>query len=257
MPGVRRLALLLEYDGAPYAGSQLQANGPSVQAEVERALAEMTGAFARVAFAGRTDAGVHALGQVVAFDTRTVYGCEEFVGGLNVRLPATICVRAARQVEEGFDPRRRALARWYRYSIVNAATRSPLRRQQAWQVAAPLDREAMQRAGGLLLGEQDFAAFAPPEAGRFSTRREIQRVCVGRCGRDLRIDVTANAFLTHQVRRMVAALVDVGSGRLRLAEFERYLREARPGSFERTAPAHGLCLMAVTYRPPLFEGEQE
>src|SRR5437764_521255 len=114
----RRLALLLEYDGTPYAGSQLQANGPSIQGELERAIEAMTGAFARVAFAGRTDAGVHAYGQVACFDTEATYSCEAFVGGINVRLHETIAVRAATEVEPDFDPRRRAVARRYQYSII-------------------------------------------------------------------------------------------------------------------------------------------
>lgn len=257
MPDSRRLALLLEYDGSRHAGSQLQANGPSIQGELEHALAEMTGSSTRVAFAGRTDAGVHALGQVVAFDTRTVYGCEEFVGGLNMRLPAAISVRAAREVDPAFDPRRGALARRYRYAIVSSVTRAPLQRGRAWQVAAALDLGAMQAAASLLVGEHDFAAFAAREAARLSTRREIYRACVGRHGRMIRIELTANAFLMHQVRRTVAALVDVGSGRLPMAEFVRHLHEARPGSYERAAPPHGLCLVSVTYRPPLFTEEQE
>src|SRR5689334_12370879 len=100
----RRLALLVEYDGTNYAGSQLQANGPSIQQELERAIEEMTGAFARVAFAGRTDAGVHALGQVAAFATAAGYPAQEFMGGINVRLPPAIAVRAAKDVDRTFDP---------------------------------------------------------------------------------------------------------------------------------------------------------
>jgi tRNA pseudouridine38-40 synthase len=258
---LRRLALLLEYDGTPYAGSQLQSNGPSIQAELERSIREMTGSFSRVAFAGRTDAGVHALGQVVAYDTETVYGCEEFVGGLNVRLPATIAARAAREVEVGFDPRRRAVARWYRYCIVDSPTRAPLQRERAWQVATSLDVRSMQEAANLLIGEHDLAGFASPEAARASTRREVHHLRIRRRGRELTIDIRANAFLMHQVRRTVAALVDVGTGRLGISELGRHLREAQPGSYERTAPSHGLCLMSVRYVPtlfpPLYDEERE
>src|SRR6266567_4050300 len=254
---LRRLALLVEYDGTSYAGSQLQANGPSIQAELERAIMELTGAFARVAFAGRTDAGVHAAGQIACFDTHSVYSCEAFVGGINIRLPETIAVHAARDVDLDFDPRRRAISRCYRYSIVNCTTKTPLRRGSAWRVAAHLNVEEMRLAAGLLLGEQDFAAFAAAEASGSSTKRCIQRLCVRQSGAEVSVEITANAFLMHQVRRTVAALVDIGSGRLPIDEFERHLRDARPGSYGRSAPAHGLCLMSVIYATPLFETKRE
>lgn len=251
------MALLVEYDGSPYAGSQLQANGPSIQGELERAIQLMTGAFARVAFAGRTDAGVHALGQVACFDTDAGYNCEAFVGGVNVRLPEAIAIRACQDVDRTFDPRRHAVSRRYRYTIVTSATRAPLRRGRAWQVPANLDLGRMRRAGKLLVGEQDFAAFASPEASDKSTRRRIMGIQVCRRDRELTIDIEANAFLMHQMRRTVAALVDVGGGRISVDDFERHLREARPGSYERAAPPYGLCLTAVTYDPPLFERERE
>lgn len=253
----RRLALLVEYDGAFFAGSQLQTNGPSIQGELERAVETMTGSFARVAFAGRTDAGVHALGQVACFDTPAAYSCESFVGGLNVRLPNTIALRSARDVDPAFDPRRDAVGRLYRYSILRSAARSPLTRAHAWQVAASLDVQKMREAAGLLIGERDFAAFASIEASRAGTRRNLRSVEFRCSGRMVEIEFEANAFLMHQVRRTVAALVDVGSGRIPVREFERHLREAQPGSYERAAPPQGLCLLSVIYEPPLFPDQRE
>jgi tRNA pseudouridine38-40 synthase len=253
----RRVALLVEYDGALYRGSQLQANGPSIQGELERAIEQMTGEFARVAFAGRTDSGVHALGQVGCFNTSAGYSCEAFVGGLNVRLPDPIAIRQACDIDSEFDPRRCAISRRYRYSLVTSTTRSPLDRGRAWQVPGPLAVDRMQAAGQLLLGEQDFAAFASLEMRAVSTRRQIHRVCIRRLERGLAIEIEANAFLMHQVRRTVAALVDIGSGRITIETFARHLREARPGSYERAAPAYGLCLVSVRYEPPLFEQNLE
>jgi tRNA pseudouridine38-40 synthase len=253
----RRIAVLVEYDGSHYSGSQLQANGPSIQDELETAIADMTDGFARVAFAGRTDAGVHALGQVGCFDTEAGYDCQAFVGGLNVRLPEAIAVRAARVVDSDFDPRRRAVSRRYRYTLAISAARAPLVRARAWQVAMSLDLAAMQRAARLLLGEHDFAAFASPEASAGSTRRTVGAVCIRRTGRLCAIDVEANAFLMHQMRRTVGALVDVGSGKLTVEDFEEHLRQARPGSWQRAAPPYGLCLTDVIYNPPLFEQERE
>jgi tRNA pseudouridine38-40 synthase len=251
----RRLALLLEYDGAPFAGSQIQSNGPSIQAELERAIAAMTGSFARIAFAGRTDAGVHALGQVACFDTQASYPCEAFVGGLNARLPQTIAVRAAREVEERFDPRRQARSRRYRYHVLMRDVRSPLLAGRAWRVRAGLNLAQMQAAARYLLGEHDFAAFAAVEASQRSTQRQMLAINIWPCGEELFVEAEANAFLMHQMRRTVAALVDVGSGRLSPDAFLRHLERAQPGSYEHSAPACGLCLVSVRYDPPLFPSE--
>jgi tRNA pseudouridine38-40 synthase len=255
---LRRFALLVEYDGTPFSGSQFQANGPSVQAELERTIEEMTGSFARVAFAGRTDAGVHALGQVACFDTPASYSCEQLVGGINVRLPKSVSVRAARQVDPLFDPRREAIARRYRYTIVRSTVRAPLEHKRAWQVATPLDLNFMRRAARLLVGEHDFAAFASIEAAsQGSTQREVRSIDLRCSGRQLLLDVVANAFLMHQMRRTAAALVDVGSARMTIEDFERHLTQAQPGSYFRAAPAYGLCLLSVSYDPPLFPNERE
>ena len=250
---LRRLALLLEYDGTHYAGSQLQNNGPSIQGELERAIAAMTGAMSRVALAGRTDAGVHALGQVAAFSTVAPYSPDAFRGGINARLPDAIAGRAAAEVAAEFDPRRLALGRRYHYRIVNSVVRSPLLRERAWQIRARLDDSVMRKAALLLLGEHDFAAFASAEARRGSTRREVRAVELRRCGRGLTLEIEANAFLMHQVRRTVAALVDVGAGRRAVADFERALGRAEPGFFELAAPPRGLCLMEVRYEPAIFD----
>jgi tRNA pseudouridine38-40 synthase len=250
----RRLALLIEYDGNRYAGSQLQTNGPSIQAELEHAIEAMTGAFSRLAFASRTDAGVHAAGQVATFDTEAPYTGEAFRGGLNARLPSDIAVQAVRDVSASFDPRREAIGRRYRYTVVNSAVPAPLLRQRSWWVKPPLNEPLMGEATALLLGEHDFAAFAPPEASRLSTRREVRAAALRRCDRALVFEIEANAFVMHQVRRTIAAIVAVGSGKVSISEFAQHLQEARPGAFEQTAPPYGLCLLEVTYEPPLWGG---
>ncbi len=257
MGGRRRIALLLEYDGTPFSGSQLQPNGPSVQGELERAIESMTGSFARAAFAGRTDAGVHARGQVACFDTEAPYPCEAFIGGLNVRLPQAIVVQAARDVERSFDPRRQAVSRRYLYHVLMRGVRSPLLAGRVWRVAPGLDLAIVQETARCLLGEHDFAGFAAVGSAQGSTCRCVQAIGVHRCGESLFVEMEANAFLMHQVRRTVAALVDVGAGRLTPSEFMRHLEQARPGSYEHTAPACGLCLDSVRYDPPLFPSERE
>lgn len=243
--GGRRIAVLLEYDGTAYNGSQLQENGPSIQAELEAAIGKLTGTASRAAFAGRTDAGVHALGQVAAFDTDARLGLGEFETGLNHFLPLDISVRAAREVDQAFDPRRRARNRAYRYRIDTRPARSPLLRDRVWHVGRALDFEAMSRASTSLQGAHDFAAFAGPYGG--STSRTLRRcVVVGRCG-VVTVEMEAEAFLPHQVRRTVGPLVDVGCGRMTETAFARLLAEARASSAGPAAPACGLYLVRVEY----------
>ncbi len=255
---VRRLALLLEYEGTGFAGSQYQKNAETIQGALERALRSLTGEQIRVALAGRTDAGVHARGQVAAFTSGSRHEPDVFMRALNHHLPEQIAVRMAREVALTFDPRRQAGGRWYRYTIHNGGQRPVLLRSVVWQVAVPLDADAMAEAAASLVGEHDFAAFTQPSfaAGR-STCRRVTRTEVRRCGRRILVDVEANAFLPHQVRRIVGSLVEVGRGRLAAGEFGSLLREAKPGAASFTAPARGLCLMKVRYEDGLFDDETD
>ncbi len=251
--GGRRLALVLEYDGGPpLAGSQLQKRTPSIQGELEAALCKLTSERLRVALAGRTDAGVHARGQVAAFTTTSRLDTDVFVRGLNAWLPAEIAVRHALEAPEGFDPRRHATGRTYRYTVYNVPVRSPLWRDFAWHVAEPLDTARMQQAAAALVGEHDFAAFSRREGVR--TVRCVRRCDVTRRGALVSVEVEANAFLRQQVRRTVGALVQVGGGRLSPAGFRHLLRRAVPASAGPLAPAHGLCLLSVSY-PGLDVGD--
>lgn len=244
---MRRVALLLEYDGAAYAGSQRQRNAPTVQEALEETLRRLTGAVPRTGFAGRTDAGVHATGQVAAFSTESRLVDAELLRGLNALLPEDIAVRAVRTVSEGFDPRRDARSRRYRYRIWNAPARRPLLRRTAWHVRMPLDVAAMERAAALLVGEQDVASFGgDPGPGR-GTRRVVFRSCLSADGALVRYEVEATAFLPHQVRRTVAALVEIGAGRLPERAFADWLARPRTGAVTITAPPHGLCLVRVEY----------
>ncbi|MCH7835271.1 MAG: tRNA pseudouridine(38-40) synthase TruA [Chloroflexi bacterium] len=255
---VRRLALLLEYEGTGLGGSQYQTNTGTIQDALERALRSLTGEPIRVALAGRTDAGVHARGQVAACTSGSRHGPDVFVRALNHHLPDQIAVRAAREVPLTFDPRRQAAGRRYRYTIHNGRQRPALLRRFVWQVAEPLDVDAMRQAAVSLVGQHDFVAFTQPSlAGRQSTCRRMTRAEVKRSGRRIRVDMEANAFLPHQVRRTVGSLVEVGRGRLSPAEFEALVREARPGAASFAAPARGLCLMKVRYEDGLFDDETD
>jgi tRNA pseudouridine38-40 synthase len=241
----RRLALVLEYDGRRYGGSQYQKNAPSIQGELEAALNKLTGENPQTAFAGRTDAGVHARGQVASFVTGSRHQPEVFVRGLNRWLPADIAVQRALEVPLDFDVRRRARSREYRYLVLNSLLPSPLLQAFTWQVAEQLDVAAMREAASLLVGRHDFAAFAGPVAG--STVRSLQRCELETRARLLAVCMEADAFLPHQVRRTVGALVQVGLGRRSAADLAGLLREPQPAVAGPAAPPQGLCLMKVNY----------
>ncbi len=243
--GGRRIALLLEYDGTGYRGSQYQDNGPSIQGELESAIEKLTGERVRAAFAGRTDAGVHALGQVAALDTRSGMATSAFVGGLNHFLPADIAVLAAVEAAPAFDPRRDARMRTYRYRAQSRAVRSPLWRERAWHIDRPLDVAAMRAAAAALEGTHDFAAFAGPYDG--ATVRTLRRCDVTQACGQVVVDMEAQSFLPHQVRRTMGALAEVGLGRVDAGAISAVLREAKPASSGPTAPACGLYLVAIEY----------
>ncbi len=255
---VRRIALLVEYEGTAYGGSQYQTNAPTVQGSLERALSNLTREPIRMALAGRTDAGVHARGQVASFATASRHTVDVIVRAVNAHLPADIAVRAAAEVPAGFDPRRHAVSRWYRYTMHLGKARPALLRRFVWHLAAPPDVGMMAEAARLLPGKHDLAAFvAPSEARRRPTERVVMRAEVRRKGDLALFDIEANAFLHHMVRRIVGALVEVGLGKRSTAEFEALLREARPGEAGYMAPARGLCLMKVRYESELFDVETD
>jgi tRNA pseudouridine38-40 synthase len=254
---VRRLALLLEYDGTAYGGSQYQKNAPTVQGTLERALSRLTSEPIRVALAGRTDAGVHARGQVASFLTSSRHSVATFVKGTNALLPADISVQLAAETPAGFNPRRDAVRRWYRYLLYLRTQRSALMRDRAWHVGQPLDLEAMSQAAQALIGRHNFAAFTPPsEAKRGSTERLVYRAEVTpKRGRVVYFDIEANAFLRQMVRRIVGTLVEVGLGKRSAGEFREFVERAEPGAATAKAPARGLSLMKVRYESGLFDVE--
>ena len=253
----RRLALLIEYDGTRFAGSQLQTNARTVQGILEAAVAKTTAEQARVAFAGRTDAGVHAEGQVASFVTETALDTETMQRALNAWLPEDVVVWAVAEVDAAFDPRRSAVRRRYRYVIDNRPMRPALNRLRAWHVASPLDEAAMARAACAVLGHRDFAAFASRlEAEGASTMRNLGRFDVTRAGDTVTCVLEANAFLPHQARRMAGALVEVGKGRLSVEEYAGLL-QGEPATAGPAAPAHGLYLERVFYEKDVFSDATE
>ncbi len=254
----RRLALIVEYDGSNYSGFQLQAGQPTIQGEIEKSLANFTGESIRIRGASRTDSGAHAKGQVVDFTTDSRHGAESFPKALNYYLPEDVRVLRACEVRTEFNARRDALSRTYRYNILNREWPSPLVRHTRLWVREKLDVGPMAAAAKGLLGTQDFRVFSTGMPPGKSTVRLVRRWDVWKEGESkVIIEAEANGFLRHQIRKVNAMLIEVGKGRLPEDSIARTLRgEAAAGA---TIPAHGLCLMRVTYpgRSPDEEDREE
>lgn len=251
-----RIALVVEYDGSRYHGSQIQNNALTIQGEIELALRKLTGETIRIKTASRTDAGVHAQGQVVTFSTETAIPAGTFVRALNHFLPGDIAVRSAHYVTDSFDARRHAVSRVYHYYMHTTTTRSPLRERLSWRINGPLNIEAMNRACRLLVGQHDFASFVSSyqTAREKTTVREIYKAEIIQDGDSIVLEIVARSFLPHQVRTTVGALVAVGRGELTVDDFQTVLEARTAGLAGPMAPAHGLCLVRVNYHNP-FEGE--
>jgi tRNA pseudouridine38-40 synthase len=249
-----RLALVLEYDGTNYFGFQWQANAPTIQDELEKALEKLTGEKVRVAASSRTDTGVHARGQVVSFKISSSLQVEAFVHGLNYHLPEDIAVKSVHQVTDSFLVRSMSISREYSYYILNSQTRSPITARFAHRVAGELDVEAMNRACQALVGIHDFASFASDigNVKEKSTVRQVYQAKVMRDGDIIVFSIVANAFLRHQIRSTTGALVQVGSDKMSQAEFISILEARKPGLAGPTLPPCGLFLIRVNY-PRSFE----
>jgi len=207
-----RIAAGIEYDGSAFAGWQTQPHAPSVQDALQAALARVADHPVKVVCAGRTDAGVHALGQVVHFDTDAIRRQRSWVLGANSNLPAAINVNWTREVDQNFHARFSAVARSYRYVILNRWTRSAVHAQRATWIHEPLDAAAMHRAAQHLLGEHDFSSYRALACQAKSPVRTIERIAVGRDNEWVTLDVTANAFLHHMVRNIAGVLISIGRG---------------------------------------------
>jgi tRNA pseudouridine38-40 synthase len=240
---------VIEYDGTAFAGSQYQPNARTVQGELEEALNRLTGKRIRVRLAGRTDAGVHATGQVAAFCLSRRGGEEaswlELQRRLNAVLPPDLAVRSLRSAAPGFDPRRDATWRVYRYRIRMAADRRPAERHRTLEIDDRLDVAALRAAAASLLGERDFAALGSHVHGR--TVRRLSEVRVVQHGTSIEVRVTANAFLRRMVRSIVALLIEAGRGRLAPEAVERLLMAGDRALYGRAVPAKGLTLERVRY----------
>ncbi len=243
---------LVAYDGTDYGGFQLQPDRPTIQGELERVLQRLTQRAVRVHGAGRTDAGVHATGQAISFETAWRHGPQELERALNALLPASIAVRGLARAETGFHARYSAIGREYLYTVYESAVRWPQLDRFALHVQSALDWTAMQAAAGALVGEHDFAAFGQPPAGLVTIRRVCRAEWVllpagtePAQRRQLRIE--ANAFLRGMVRRIVGTSLAVGMGLLAPGEVAEILASRDISRASPPAPACGLCLARVVY----------
>lgn len=244
---MKRIHMILEYDGSRYGGWQLQKNALTVQEVVEEALACVNGRPVTVYSSGRTDAGVHALGMSIHFDPRRELTPRSFREGVNRLLPDDVVVREVHYVERDFHARYSATGKWYRYTLHADEIRSALFRDRSWHVRKPLDLELMRKAAQLLLGEHDFAAFRVRGCNAGTTVRRIDLLRISCRDGFVLLDVVGSGFLRYMVRRITGTLVEVASGKRSLESVAQMLNHPHEHSAGVTAPAHGLCLMRVRY----------
>jgi tRNA pseudouridine38-40 synthase len=243
-----RYKITIEYDGAPFVGWQVQDNGPSVQGAITAAIAAFCGETVAVQGAGRTDAGVHALGQVAHFDLSSERAPDTVRDALNAHLrPQPVAILAAERAPPEFDARRSALRRHYLYRIVNRRPYLALDRGHAWRVPRLLDAGAMHDAAQRLIGKHDFTTFRSTECQAKSPEKTLDRLDVSRAGGDIHVAAVARSFLHNQVRSMVGSLVMVGEGKWNAMDLSRALEARERAACGPVAPPEGLYLMRVDY----------
>ena len=247
-----RIAIGIEYDGTAYNGWQRQSHGVGVQTVIENALSKIANESIETICAGRTDSGVHAIAQVVHFDSKVKRTMRNWLFGINSNLPDDVNACWAKIVDQNFHARFSAISRSYRYLILNKSVRSSLHRNRAWWIHRPLNEFDMQRAADHLLGEHDFSAFRAAGCRASTPIREISNIRINRDGDWIAIDVTANAFLQHMVRNIAGLLATIGQGEANSALVREVLESCDRKKGGVAAPAHGLTLMKIDY-PDKFD----
>jgi tRNA pseudouridine38-40 synthase len=242
--------ITIAYDGTNYCGWQVQVNGPTVQAAIEKSLAQITGQRIRVTGSGRTDSGVHAIAQVAGFQCDKALEPADWKRALNGQLPNDIRITDVQQLQGTFDPIRDCAGKRYRYVICDGPIHDVFLRQYRWHVRLRIDERRMHEAGQALVGRHDFASFQGAGSPRATTVRTIRELTVERCSVDLeevRLEVEADGFLYNMVRNIVGVLVDVGHRKLDVDDVAGILAERDRGKARRTAPPEGLFLVRVDY----------
>ncbi len=244
MPTVK---LIVEYDGTRYAGWQRQPDQPTIQEAIETAIRQLTQVSLSVVAAGRTDAGVHALGQVVSFRIQKNWSAHEWVKGMNARLPDDIAVRSAALMPDEFHARYAAKGKLYQYRILNRPERPALDRAYVWHVHKPLAIDPMRQAAALLVGPHDFSSFEGTLTDNEDPICRLERLAITHHEHFVIIEAYADRFLKHMVRNIVGTLVEVGAGNRTATNLQEVLSAKDRTKAGRTAPPQGLCLMRVDY----------
>lgn len=247
-----RIALTIQYDGTNYSGWQSQNNANSVQREVERAIHEITRENIKIHGAGRTDAGVHAFGQVAHFDTNSSIPAEKFCYALNDKLPADISILKSIGVTDDFHAQYSATGKRYRYVILNSRVRQPLYQNRAMQVCLPLNCNAMRQGAQYLLGEHDFKSFCNTKTDVKSTIRTVERLDIEQKENNIIIDIEGNGFLRNMVRIIAGTLIKCGLGKYKPEHIAEILESKDRKAAGPTAQGCGLYLIQVYY--PEFYG---
>jgi tRNA pseudouridine38-40 synthase len=243
----RQVLLVVQYDGTDYCGFQRQPGVPTIQSELEGALSQLLREPTTITASGRTDAGVHALGQTVTFRSQSPIPTERIAAALNALLPDQVCVVEASVVSDDFHPRYDAVGKLYGYRILNRELPSPFIGRYAWHFPGSLDITLMRESAQLLVGEHDFEAFSSSGSSVRETVRKLRRLDVEPHGELVDIRVEANGFLYMMVRRIVGTLTDVGRGLISLEEVGEILRSLDRTRVKTVAPPQGLSLIKVTY----------
>jgi len=246
-----KFVLIVEYDGTQYHGFQWQKGVPTIQSELEQAIKRLSGESSRVMAASRTDAGVHAKGQVVSFWAKPTLTTTMLIKGLNYYLPSDIAIKAAYKSNGDFNVRRDAYTREYCYYILNSNTRSPLSKRFALFIPMRLNLAVMNKACALIQGEHDFTAFITTLNGVKNTLRKVYEAKVTRRGDFVIFRIVANSFLPHQVRNTMGLLIRLGLGKIKIGDFYDIMEARSLGLAGPSVPACGLCLMKVNYARPL------
>ncbi len=244
---MRNVKVVVQYDGTDYFGFQYQPGVPTIQRELERVLTMIVKERTGIYGSGRTDAGVHAAGQVISFRTNGTIPIEKLCIAMNSLLPGSIAAIEASEMEPGFHARYSAKSRLYVYDVLNREVPDAFASRYSWHVRHGLDVQAMNESAKPLLGVHDFSSFACADRDEGSPIRDLQEISVDRVGEHVLIGMRANAFLRSMARIIVGTLVEVGLGMRPGSDIERILDAADRRLAGKTAPAHGLCLVEVEY----------
>ncbi len=244
---MKTIKLTIEYDGTNYVGWQRQLSGPTIQEKIETSLRAMTGENIKLSGSGRTDSGVHALGQVASFKTQIRLSPAEIQKGLNSMLPKDIVIIAAEEADPGFHAQLSAESKTYIYKILNRPFPSAILRERAWFMPYPLNARFMNEAARMLLGEHDFRAFTQSESSVKSTVRTVLHAGIETKRDILEFRIEADGFLKRMVRLIVGTLVQVGKEKITPEQFHEILESGEKTKFVHAAPARGLYLKEVRY----------